>query len=181
MHGTNVSRTFDQLKKLFDQNVVFGNHNELVMRDLIESIFQYGGLRLSVQNFIPNPGQLIDDSYSCVNQFLSEGPSSSDVTPNVSDGTIKILRPGVYLINISLSFSGSANSEWQGSLFKNSTDMEVCTFKELLRPAGEIGNAEGFDPLVVEANDVLEYRVKANAMNTAFLLESGQFNVFRIG
>jgi hypothetical protein len=51
----------------------------------------------------------------------------------------------------------------------------------MLRPAGEIGNAEGFDPLVVEANDVLDYRVKAGTMNTDFLLESGQFNVFRIG
>jgi len=120
-------------------------------------------------------------SFSCVNQFLTETISSSDVQPNLNDGTIKILRPGVYLVNISLSFSGSANSEWIGSLFRNDIDMEVCTFKELLRPAGEIGNAEGFGPLLVEGNDILEFRVKASSMNTTFILESGQFNVFRIG
>jgi len=175
-----LSRTFDQLKTLFADNVT-GNITEQIMRDFTESIFQYGGLRLAPQDFTPNPGQLIGTSFSCVNQFLSETVSSSDVQLNVNDGTIKILRQGVYFINISLSFSGSANSEWIGSLFRNDIDMEVGTFKELLRPAGELGNAEGFGPLVIESNDVLEYKVKANSTNKVFLLESGQFNVFRIG
>ncbi len=176
------SRTFDQLKQqLYAQNVTGDNLNELSMRDLIESIFQYGGLRLSPQDFVGGNEQEIGESFTCVNQFLAQSVSSSDVVPNPNDGTITILRPGVYKVNISLSFSGGANSEWIGSLFRNDVDMEVCTFKELLRPAGELGNAEGFDPLVVAANDVLEYRVKANTMNTDFLLESGQFNVFRIG
>ncbi len=176
------SRTFDELKEqLFSQNVFGDDLKELSIRDLIESIFQYGGLRLSAQDFVENPGQEIGETFSCVNQFLEETVSSSDVQPNPNDGTITILRPGVYLVNVSLSYSGSANSEWIGSLFKNDIDMEACTFVEMLRPAGETGNAEGFDPLVVEANDVLEYRIKASTMDTDFLLESGQFHVFRIG
>ncbi len=177
-----VSRTFEELKaQLYGQNVTGDNLNELSMRDLIESIFQYGGLRLAPQDFVGGNGQEIGESFTCVNQFLSQSVSSSDVVPNQNNGTITILRPGVYLVNVSLSFSGGANSEWIGSLFKNDIDMETCTFVELLRPPGEIGNAEGFDPLVIEANDILEYRVKANTENADFLLGSGQFNVFRIG
>lgn len=176
------SRTFDQLKQqLFRQNVFGNDLRELSVRDLIESIFQYGGLRLAPQEFEEGNGQSMGTSFSCVNQFVTEAPSSSDVVADTNDGTITILRPGVYMVNISLSFSGSANSEWIGSLFRNDIDMKVCTFKELLRPAGEIGNAEGFDPLVAEADDVLEYRVQADTENADFLLESGQFNVFRIG
>ena len=175
-----LSRTFDQLKiKLADNRT--GDITEQVMRDFVESVFQYGGLRITPQDFLPNPGQTIDTDFTCINQFLEPSTSSSDVQPDSNNGTIKILRAGVYIINISLSFTGSNNSEWDGSLFKNDIDMEICTFKELLRPAGEIGNVGGFDPLVVEDNDVLEYRVRANGMNKNFLLESGQFSVFRIG
>jgi len=163
------SRTFDELKTtVFGQNVFGDDLRDLNIRDLIESIFQYGGLRLAAQDFVPNPGQSIGTSFSCVNQFLTGTVSSSDVESNPNDGTIKILRPGVYLINISLTFSGSANSEWTGSLFRNDIDMEACTFKELLRPAGEIGNAEGFDPIAMGANDVIEYRIKANTGNMTF-------------
>lgn len=175
-----LSRTFDQLKIKFADNIT-GDITEQAMRDFVESIFQYGGLRITPQDFMPNPGQTIGTNFTCVNQFLSPSATSSDVQPDSNSGTIKILRAGVYIINISLSFSGSNNSEWSGSLFKNDIDMEVCTFSELLRPAGEIGNVGGFDPLVIKADDILEYRVKANSTNKTFLLVSGQFTVFRIG
>ena len=175
-----LSKTKSQLKTLFADNFT-AEISEQDLRDFVESIFQYGGLSLPANDFVPNPGQLIDDSYTCVNQFLSQSISSPDVQADPNNGTIKILRAGVYTINISLSFSGSANSEWQGSVFKNDLDMEICNFKELLRPLGQISTAGGFDPLLVEANDVLEYRIKSIATNKTFLLESGQFNVFRIG
>jgi len=174
-----LSRTFDQLKIKLADNIT-GDITEQVMRDFVESIFQYGGLRLSPQEFAINPGQVIGTSFICLNQFPTATVSSSDVEPNPTDSTIKILRAGVYLINISLSFTGTANSEWRGSLFKNEIDMELCTFKEMLLPFIE-GNAGGFDPLVIEADDVLEYRVQSSMINTTFLLEAGQFNVFRIG
>ena len=176
-----VSRTFEELKtQLYAQNVTGDNLNELSMRDLIESIFQYGGLRLSAGQ-APNP-QTISQDFICLNQYQSlSPPTSSDVNPNSVLGRIVISRGGVYGVNVSLSFSGTNNSEWTGSLFRNDVDMGLCTFVELLRPAGDVSCVGGFDPIVVEAGDELEYRVKANGDNKQFSLQSGQFYVFRIG
>ena len=59
--------------------------------------------------------------------------------------------------------------------------MDKCTFRELLRPGGDVSSVGGFDPIVISANDTIEYRVKTTSSNKTFLLNSGQFFVFRIG
>lgn len=174
-----LSRTFDQLKTKFADNIT-GKITEQVMRDLVESIFQYGGISLPAGDFVVNPGQTIGTTFTCVNQWVSANPSSSDVQANLI-GSITINRAGVYLVIVSLSFSGSNNSDWTGSLFRNDVDLDLCTFRELLRPAGDVSSASGFDPVIVSSNDTLEYRIKSASPNDTFVLESGQFNVFRIG
>ncbi len=176
-----LSRTFDQLKGIFANNNQ-GLISAQDVRDFIESTFQFGGLRLPAGQFTPNQGQQIGETFICLNQFIpASEPVSSDVVPNPLNGTIKILRSGVYAINVSLSFEGSNNSKWEGSAFKNNQDMGVCTFLELLRPNGDVSTIGGFDPVVINAGDVLEYRIKADGNNKTFILRSGQFYVFRIG
>ena len=176
-----LSRTFGQLKGIFANNNQ-GLISAQDVRDLLESVFQFGGLRLPAGQFISNSGQQIGETFVCLNQFIpAPEPASSDVVPNPLNGTIKILRSGVYAINVSLSFEGSNNSKWEGSAFKNDQDMEICTFLELLRPNGDVSTIGGFDPIVINAGDVLEYRIKADGNNKNFILRSGQFYVFRIG
>lgn len=175
----NVSRTFIQLIRIFANNNR-GLIRAQDIRDLIESNFQFGGLRLSPEQ-TPDP-QTISQDFVCLDQYqLLSPPNSPDVILNSSVGTITIGRGGVYAINVSLCFSGSNNSQWTGSIFRNDINMGLCAFVELLRPAGDVSCVGGFDPLVVEAGDVLEYRVKSNGNNKQFVLESGQFYVFRIG
>jgi len=173
-----LSRTFDQLKTLFADNVT-GNITEQIMRDFVESVFQFGGLSLSAEQ-TPS-GQQIGTTFTCVNQFINEDLPSIDVVPNTSNGGIKILRGGTYLVNISLSFSGSNNSVWTGSLFRNDEDMQIVGFKELLRPSGDVSNVGAFGSVLVQGDDILDYRVKANGANKQFVLEAGQLYVFRIG
>jgi len=172
------SRTKEQLEVIFADN----NRGLITaqdIRDLIESTFQFGGLSLSPGQ-TPNP-QTISQDFVCLNQWQAVSPNSSDIILNSSAGTIEIDRAGVYGINVSLSFSGSNNSKWTGSLFRNNEDFGLCTFIELLRPAGDVSCVGGFDPGVIREGDVLEYRIKANGNNKQFVLESGQFYIFRIG
>ncbi len=174
------SQTFDKLK------LDFSNNNRGAIRaqndrNLIESVFQYGGLRVRPGEGSDEP-QTIGTTFEPLTQFVGlSPPSSSDVVPNAENGTIEILRGGVYAINLSMCFSGSNNSKWEGSVFRKGIDLGICTFIELLRPSGDVSHAAGFDPLVVKAGDILQYRVRANQANRQILVESCQFFVFRIG
>lgn len=175
------SRTFTELQGLFLDNNK-GLISEQDVRDLVESIFQYGGIRLPASGFQAGSQQTIGVDFTRLDQFIATiSPSSSDVVPNPLNGTIKINRAGVYFVMVSLSFSGTNNSQWEGSLFRNGANMDICTFGELLRPSMDMSTAGGYDPLLVAAGDVLEYRVKSNSPANTFELRSGQFNVFRIG
>ncbi len=173
-----TSRTLAQLEAMFannNQGLITAEN----VRDLIASVFQFGGLSLSAEQ-TPS-GQQIGTTFTCVNQFINEDIPSVDVVPNTSNGTIKIRREGIYLVTISLSFSGSNNSVWIGSLFRNDEDMQKVGFKELLRPSGDVSNVGAFGSILVRDNAILEYRVKANGNNKQFVLEAGQLYVFRIG
>lgn len=173
------SRTAEQLMTIFEDNNQ-GLITAQDIRDLIESAFQYGGLKLKPGQ-TPNP-QTIGTDYLTINQYQSTSiPDSEDVVLNISTGKITIKRAGVYAVGMSFSFSGSNNSKWTGSVFRNGEDMEICNFVELLRPAGDVSSVNGFGALIIKDDDVLDYRVKANGNNKQFLLETGGFSVFRIG
>lgn len=181
-----LSRTFAELKILFQDNPI-GAISEQDIRDFMESIFQFGGIRLPAGEFQAGNEQIIGTSFQCLNQFISTlSLSSPDVVPNPQSGTIKIKRPGIYMVNISLSFTGTGNTLFEGNLVRkrgNEPDaqLNICTFLESIRPNNEISNAGGIDPLQVEADDVLEYNIKADGPGKEFQLRSGQFNMFRIG
>lgn len=181
------SRTFSQLKEqLFSQNVFGDDLQELSIRDLIESIFQYGGLRLSPSQFTAGNEQVIGVDFQCLNQFASGSLSSSDVEPDPLTGSIKILRPGVFMPKISLSFTGTNNAVFEGNIIRKRVsepdeELNICTFLETIRPNNEFSNAGGFDSLEVEADDVLEYAIKSDSPSNEFQLRAGQFYVRRIG
>jgi len=178
------SRTFEQLKTtVFGQNVTGNDLFELSMRDLIESIFQFGGVSLPANQFT-GQSQTIGLNLVCIDQFAFSNISSSDVVV-LPDG-IKFLRPGVYWISIRLSFTGTNNAVFEGNLVRkrvNEPDepLNICTFLETIRPNNELSNGGGSDPLEVKSNDIIEYHLKADAAGRNFELRSGQFNVFRIG
>ncbi len=177
-----LSRTFDQLKTLFADNVT-GNITEQIMRDLVESMFQYGGVSLPASQFA-GQSQTIGLNFVCLDQFAFSNISTSDVVV-LADG-IKFLRPGVYRVSVGLSFTGTNNAIFEGNLVRKRASepdepLDICTFLETIRPNNEVSNAGGSDPLLVEANDIIEYHLKADSAGRNFELRSGQLNVFRIG
>lgn len=173
-----MSITFGKSKGLFGDNSI---GTDLVERVEVESFFQFGGLRLYAGDFVPNPGQAIGQSFICLNQFIGSDLTSDNVIPNPEDGTIQIFRTGVYLVKLSLSFESNMNAKWDGSLFRNDVNMEVCSFVELMRPNGEVSTVSTLDPIVISKGDSLEYRVRSDQGSADFILMSGQFFCFRIG
>lgn len=175
---TDTSKTFTELKALFAVQTTqqIGAQDHL---DFIESIFQYGSLRM-VSSDTP-AGQVIGTAYEKLTQFTKKATPSSDITSSVVDDSFTIARGGVYAILISLSFSGSNNSIWTGSLFKSGEDQEVCSLRRKLGSVNDLGTAASFDCLVTAAGDVIDYRLKADAASKTFTLETGSFVMFRIG
>jgi len=174
-----TSRTLPQLMSLFKDNAT-GAISAQDMRDFVRSIWQSGSIRMPI-SATPS-GQTIGTSYEKITQFTKRGISSPSITTSVSNSNIVFGKGGVFVAVAQLSFSGSPNIEWSGSLFRNGDDAEVCNFKHISRGAGGgISIATAFDSILVLDGHVLDYRVKANSDNRMFTLETGIFSVFRIG
>lgn len=178
-----LSRTIPQLKALFADNFT-AQISEQDLRDLIESIFQYGGISLPASQFVAGGSQTIGLNLVCLDQFSFSNISTSDIL-TLADG-IKFMRPGVYTVSVRLSFTGTNNAVFEGNLVRKRVSepdepLDICTFLETIRPNNEISNGGGSDPLLVEANDIIEYHLKSDTSGRNFELRSGQFNVFKIG
>lgn len=178
-----LSRTVSQLKTLFADNFT-AQISEQDLRDFVESIFQYGGISLPASQFSNGDEQIIGVDLICLDQFSFSNISTADIVP-VTDG-IKFLRPGVYRVSVGLSFTGSNNAVFEGNLVRKRVSepdelLDICTFVETIRPNNEFSNGGGSDPLLVEADDIIEYHIKADSAGREFQLRAGQFNVFKIG
>lgn len=177
---TDFSRTFAQLKELFPNNTE-GNISAQDLRDFLESVFQYGGIDMHPSD-TPTGGQTIGTAYTKITQFPhGEHAFSSDISVSAANDNITIARGGIYVVLCQVSFSGSANSTWTGSLFVNGVDQDHIGFTRKLAAGGDVGSTIGIGLHMINDDDVLDYRVKADAASKNFTLQSGSFFVFRIG
>ncbi len=175
-----TSRTYAELIALLADNAT-KNVSEQDIRDLVESVFQYGGIQMKTSDS-PSAGQSIGTSYVKLTQFTAtEDVSSNDITASAANDNITIARAGVYAIHCSLSFSGANNSTWKSSIFIDDVDADTIGFIRKLSTAGDVGSATAFGIHLIGAGEVLDVRVKADGAAKNFTLESGMFFVFRVG
>jgi len=175
-----LSKTFAALKALFATNTE-GDISAQDLRDFVESVFQYGGIQMRVSD-TPTAGQTIGTGYEKITQFTAgEDVSGSDISVSAANDNITVARAGIYAIHCSLSFSGSNNSTWDGSVFIDGVDADTIGFVRKLSSAGDVGSATAFGIHSVAAGEVLDYRVKADAAAKNFTLQSGMFFIFRVG
>ena len=178
-----TSKTFAALKLLLADNTI-GAITEQVLRDLLESVLQYGGLRMLLSN--APAGQVIGTAFEKLTQWQPVTTSSTFITPNAVNDNFSIVKGGVFAILVSLSASGSNNSTWEGSLFVTpdggaAADVDKVQFKNKLSSAGDVVSATAFDCITLADLDVVDYRLKADAATKTFTLEAGAFFLFRIG
>lgn len=117
-------------------------------------------------------------SWYKITQWTVVGESSG-FTVSASNDNITANNSGTFLVNFSLSFSGTNNTEYQAALFINGveqTDAEVYT-----EPGSVILNFAVSAVKTLTANDVLDIRVTADGNGKLFDLKYGNFNVESIG
>ncbi len=174
-----ISKTLAQLKELFGDNVT-GDISPQDGRDLVESIFQYGGITL-LHSMGPGTPQSIGTSFVKIDQFTSDEPSSSGVTTDHANDKITVIKGGVFIFSASLSVGGDPNVIWQGTLFNNNIDADSAGIDVLIGGGSDIVRASAKDIITLADGDELDYRMKANSAAKSFELHSGSLLLFRVG
>lgn len=174
-----TDRTFIQLKELFAVNTTqqIGAQDHL---DLIESIFQYGGICMPA-SATPTAGQTIGTDYIKITQFTADTPSSTYLTPAHANDQITIVKGGIFAVYIGLSFSGTNNSTWTGSLHVDGADRDNTNFKRKLSTSGDVGKIGSAGIISLTDGQVVTYYIKADASGKTFVLENGSLILLRVG
>ncbi len=174
-----TSRTFAELIALFATNIT-GDITEQNIRDLVESIFQYGEIEMPA-SAIPTAGQTIGTSYTKITQFTMDLSSSTYITPSHADNQLTVVKGGVFMAFIGFSFSGSNNSTWTGSLFADGVDADEANFERKLSTNGDVGKVGSMGIINLADGAVIDYRVKADASGKTFVMTNGSLILFRVG
>ena len=174
-----TSKTFAQLIELFANNTK-GNISEQDVRDLIQSIFQYGEIEMPA-SAVPTAGQTIGTSYQKVTQFTMDLESSAFIIPDFANDHLHIVKGGEFVAFIGISFSGSNNSVWTGSLHINDLDADKANFERKLSSSGDVGKVGSMSIFTAAAADIITYSVKADAADQTFVMHNGSLILFRIG
>ena len=100
---------------------------------------------------------------------------SSGITISPSTNKMTVTAAGTYSINFSLTFNGSANSEYRFYVKVNSANQDHITVDRLLNSTGDITSATSMGISVLAENDVVELWVEAGTTtvtirNSSFML-----------
>ena len=112
------------------------------------------------------------EGLSAANDLVALGPSIGTIT--IGDNGV-----GVYKCNISVSFSGSNNSNVHGVIFLNGVEQEKIEFHRKLSGV-DVGNASASGLLQLQPADVLDVRFSSDTAATTITVEHLQFNIIRI-
>jgi len=174
-----VSRTAAELDALFADNVT-GNISPQDLRDFVESVFQYGCITLLISSG-PGVAQTIGTTFVKIDQFSTNGPSSSGITPDHTTDQLAIVKRGDFVAIVSLSVGGDPNVTWQGTLFNNNIDADRAGLDVRIGGGSDIVRATSLDIISLADGDVVDYRMKAGAAGKSFQLQSGSLLLFRVG
>ena len=174
-----TSKTVAELKVRFADNVT-RDILEQDIRDFVESVFQYGEIEMPA-TATPTAGQTIGTSYVKVSQFTKDLSSSTYVTTDFANDHIHVVKGGVFAVFIGLSFSGSNNSTWTGSLHIDGVDADEANFARKLSASGDVGKVGSMGILSIADGEIVTYSVKADAAGKTFVLHNGSLILFRLG
>lgn len=174
-----VSKTYAELILLLADNTS-GDISEQDLRNVVESVFQYGGIEMTASD-TASGGQTIGTTYTKLTQFQSNTISSSGLTPAHGNDNITVVKGGVFVVLIGISFSGSNNSTWTGSVFVDDVDEDIACFERKLSTNGDVGKIGSIGIITLADGEVLDYRVKADAADKTIIVTTGSLILIRIG
>jgi hypothetical protein len=107
--------------------------------------------------------------------------ASAGTTPDQANNEITVGTDGVYLIWVSIGFSGSVNTTFQGHLRVNDVE-SWAGFHRKLSAGGDVGSTSFKSLLTLSAGDVLSVYVESDSGGggASMTPTDAQFIVFRI-
>jgi len=107
--------------------------------------------------------------------FVSDGVSTTNVTPNAANDRIIINKAGTYLVMFQLGFGGSANSDWNLAAYVDSVRQEQIRTVRKLGAGGDRGSCSAFGFVTITGtNNAVEVYAQAQAATQTFQLHAGQ-------
>jgi hypothetical protein len=125
--------------------------------------------------------QTIDLAASKLTAWTGAG-ESRNMTLSAANDNITIGRTGVYAGSVSVSFSGSPNTDFEIHLYNNGVEQDEGVHR-LLGAGGDVGSATfGIGPKTFNVNDVVDVRANnANADGRSMTVVDAQFILFEVG
>lgn len=109
---------------------------------------------------------------------FTEG-ESNNVTVSGTNGTMTVVKAGKYLINVSVSFSGTDNILFTGHIFKDGTQVDKIGATRKLGSTGDIGSVSFSGILSLVADEVLTLQITSD-MVAYFAVEHINWNISRL-
>ena len=144
----------------------------------IEDLFvaTYAPYKGSIYVSEASGSQSISGTYVLINQFTANGISSG-VTPDYTTGTITLPTAGEYHVMANPSFSGGLNTTFTMTVHVDGAPQPQAQLIRKLGTGGDVGSASLQGDISVNANAVVDLRIKCDGVSQAFSLEACNFRV----
>jgi hypothetical protein len=171
-----TSRDLAALQALLADNTT-GDISPQDLRDAILSCLSGYG-HISVLGGATNQSGITATPVELV-AFAADGPSSSDVTTSHGDNSITVSVAGKYLVNVQVSFSGTASKTY---LLRAHVDTVATTLgcQRKLGTGGDVGSCSFSGVLSLAASQVVTVYVSSSDGGTDILAVDAQLVLTRV-
>jgi len=118
-------------------------------------------------------------TYYQITQFTANGDSNG-VTADHTGDDLTILYGGTYLVTVSISFNGTANSTYHCSIHVDGVEQEDLELDRRLGAGGDTGNAGITGLLVLASDEVVDLRCEGDSNGDDIAVTSVNLSVMSI-
>ena len=96
-------------------------------------------------------------------------------------GRLIVRDNGIYNVNYSVSFNGTAATVYHIAVHKNSVKQDNLSIERRIGTANDVGNAGGTGVLSLSVNDTLDLRVNSSGNSKNFIYTHINLSILKIG
>lgn len=119
-------------------------------------------------------------TYYKLTAFTTDGPAAN-CTADAANDRITVTKTGTYMINMGVSFAGTANATMVFKIYKNGSAIPGLTFRRKLGTGGDVGRGAITGLAALTANDVLDVRCTSTSNSDSITCEDIILTVMRVG
>ena len=150
--------TIDDVLQIVDDPAGSPADYKIAVGDLLG--LEFGSIYVAGGSATQSPGA----TYALCNQFVSNGLSSTGVTPVVASDKITLVATGIYLVGYSVSYVGNNSATTGAAVFWNGVEQSQIAHQRTMGAAAAIGVAAQFGLVdATTASKDIDLRIKVSA------------------